>query len=245
VAVPRLALDRPFTYVLNEEHEAGTGSLVSVPFHGRTVKGWVVGPASEVPTGKVLPVRNVRSPIRYFDERVLQLLRWVADRYLAPLATVIERSHPPRVVGEENHTTAPLSLSAPEERGSPGLEAYGGTALLEPGTVTWLRPLPDEEADSCVAAVDACLSAGRQALVLVPEAEPAPATASEVLERFGERAVSFLGGDGRARYRAWLDIQAGRYGVVVGTRPAVFAPLERLGLVWISREVHPGHREDR
>src|SRR5262249_44092345 len=39
VAVPRLELDRPFTYVLPDDSEAGLGSMVSVKFHGRTVKG--------------------------------------------------------------------------------------------------------------------------------------------------------------------------------------------------------------
>ena len=43
----------------------------------------------------------------------------------------------------------------------------------------------------------------------------------------------------------WLGIRAGRFEAVVATRPGVFAPLPDLGLVWISREVHPGHREDR
>ena len=33
--------------------------------------------------------------------------------------------------------------------------------------------------------------------------------------------------------------------MVVGTRPAVFAPLRNLGLVYLSREAHPGHREER
>jgi primosomal protein N' (replication factor Y) len=248
--VPRLALDRPFTYLLPSGLEAGIGSLVSVPFHGRTVKGWVLGPASEVPRGKLLAVRKVRSPVRFFDEPMLRLLRWVADRYIAPLATVIERSHPPRVAGEERAVTAG---SGDIGHGSPGpgtrspllLERYGGPSLLEPGTTTWLRPLPDDEAEVCVAGAEACLGTGRRALVLVPEAERVPATAAAVLERFGDRAVSFLGGDGRERYRTWLDIRAGTFDVVVGTRPAVFAPLGRLGLIWISREVHPGHREDR
>src|SRR6266540_360917 len=45
----RLSLDRPFTYVLPEGTGAGTGSLLSVPFHGRTLRGWVLGPAGEVP----------------------------------------------------------------------------------------------------------------------------------------------------------------------------------------------------
>jgi primosomal protein N' (replication factor Y) len=80
---------------------------------------------------------------------------------------------------------------------------------------------------------------------VVPEAEPVPHTARAVLDAFGDRAIGFLGGDGRERYRTWLGIQAGRHDVVVGTRPAVFAPVDGLGLIWVSREVHPAHREDR
>ena len=49
----------------------------------------------------------------------------------------------------------------------------------------------------------------------------------------------------RTRYRMWLEIAAGRYDVVIGTRPAVFAPVDRLGLVYVARESHPAHREDR
>jgi primosomal protein N' (replication factor Y) len=43
----------------------------------------------------------------------------------------------------------------------------------------------------------------------------------------------------------WLDIQAGRYDVVVGTRGVVFAPVSDLGLIWLSRESHALHREER
>jgi primosomal protein N' (replication factor Y) (superfamily II helicase) len=248
VAVPRLSLDRPFTYLLPDDTDAGTGSLVSVPFHGRTVKGWVLGPATEIPAGRLLPVRRVRSSIRFFDPRMLALLRWVSERYLAPLATVIERSHPPRVASEESVEVAgpadALGVSGPG-RGAL-LDAYGGADdLLREGATTWLRPLPRDEVGACVEAVTAALAIGRSALVLVPEAEPVPATGRAVLDRFPGGAVSFLGGDLHGRYRCWLDIKAGRHRVVVGTRPAVFAPIEHLGLIWISREVHPGHREDR
>src|SRR4029450_3442593 len=40
-------------------------------------------------------------------------------------------------------------------------------------------------------------------------------------------------------------MRSGAVDEMAGTRPAVFAPLEDLGLMWISREVHPGHREER
>jgi len=199
--------------------------------------------------------------VRFFDERMLFVLRWVSERYIAPLSVVIGRSHPPRVAGEEAAArrrgawgSAAASLTRAAEghprvtsrRGTePLLERYGGSGILEAGTRTWLRPLPEDEAAVAVEAIAACLASGRRALVLVPEAEPLPNTAREVLDAFGSRAVTFSGGDDRTRYRAWLEIRSRVYDVVVGTRPAVFAPLEHLGLIWISREVHPGHREDR
>jgi primosomal protein N' (replication factor Y) (superfamily II helicase) len=252
VAVPRLALDRPFTYLLGDDSAAGVGSLVSVPFHGRSVRGWVLGPAASVPEGRVLPVRKVLSPVRFFHAPLLDLFRWMSLRYLAPLATVIERSHPPRVAGEEPRSPWPPAPPDVAPLGHPPVWApgvladYGGAdSLLAPETTTWLRPLPSQEVDVCVAAVEACLSAGKRAIVVVPEAQAAPATAAAVLEAFVTRAAAFIGGDPRERYRTWLDIAGGAFDVVVATRPGVFAPLPSLGLVWVSREVHPGHREDR
>ena len=243
--------------------------MVSVKFHGRTVKGWILGPTEEPPSGRLLPVTRVRSPVRFFDERQLRLLRWVAERYVTPLCVVIERSFPPRVAGEEKHLLwSPADGDdarrvgrggllrnernvflgdPPVPRGEPA-STWDGDAmgqLLAPGTTTWYRPLPDDEAGATVRAVAACLRQGKRSIVLVPEAEPVPATAASVLETFGDAAIWFAGGDEHERYRSWLRILAGDVDVVVGTRPAVFAPLHDLGLIWISREVHPAYREER
>jgi primosomal protein N' (replication factor Y) len=96
-----------------------------------------------------------------------------------------------------------------------------------------------------VTCVAASLAAGRTAIVIVPDADPVPATARAVAEVFGDDAVLFLGGDKRTRYRTWLEIAAGRWSVVVGTRPAVFAPLADLGLIYVDREGHAQHRDER
>ncbi|HEX9123958.1 MAG TPA: hypothetical protein VF984_11500 [Actinomycetota bacterium] len=267
-----LSLDRPFTYDLPAELGAGVGSLVQVPFHGRAVRGWVLGPTDDLP-GRTLPVKKLVSPVRFFDEGRLELLRWMAERYVAPLATVIGRSYPPRVASEEAEVAvgaggadAPGSGSPPPLRDSdpdrsapappssisgPGpLAGYrGGRELLEAirgGSGAFVvRPAPRDEQEIAVQAVGAALDGGRTAIVLVPEGEPLPATASAVAEAFGDDAVAFVGGSQRVRYRIWLRILEGGYRVVVGTRPAVFAPLRDLGLVYVSRESHSGHREER
>ncbi|MEX0833229.1 MAG: hypothetical protein WD276_05065 [Actinomycetota bacterium] len=267
---PVLSLDRPFTYELPEELGAGVGSLISVPFHGRQTKGWILGPTDDVPD-KILPVTKVHSAVRFFDQRMLQLLMWVSERYVAPLASVITRSHPPRVVSEESdlkdgrvrpgvveaqredsHPRAATEQLGPDPSVPKGLAlaAYrNGEPLLEvisggQGAFV-LRPAPQHEVDAAVETIRTCIDGGRAAILLVPEAEPLPATAAAAKEEFGERAALFVGGDRRERYRLWLEIKAGKYACVIGTGPAVFAPAPDLGLIFVSRESHARHREDR
>jgi primosomal protein N' (replication factor Y) len=249
---PLLALDRPFTYSLDEGLEAGVGSLVQVPFHGRSVRGWVLGPTDDLPA-RMLRVRKVVSPVRFFGQDMLSLFQWMSERYVAPLASVIARSVPPRVASEEAGALGPAGPALATLRpplDPPRLGSYrGGHELLEAisaGSGSFvIRPAPEHEQVLAVEAVSACLRSGRTAIVLVPEAEPVPATARWLIEAFGSDVALFLGGDRRARYRMWLDMQAQRYRCVVGSRPAVFAPVAGLGLIWVSRESHPGHREER
>jgi primosomal protein N' (replication factor Y) (superfamily II helicase) len=249
---PLLSLDRPFTYDLPAELEAGVGSLVQVPFHGRASRGWVLGTTDDLPT-RMLSVKKVVSAVPSFDERRLALFRWMSERYVAPLATVIGRAVPPRVVSEEvGWEAVPRGVAAPSDGSgtAAALAGYRGAATLlrtlpDGDGAFVIRPAPEDEQTIAVEAVAGCINGGRRAIVVVPEAVPLPATASSILEAFGDRAGSFLGGDKRARYRSWLEIAAGRYDVVIGTRPAVFAPLDRLGLLYVARESHPAHREDR
>jgi primosomal protein N' (replication factor Y) len=265
---PVLALDRPFTYELAPE-VGGLGSLVQVRFHGRLVRGWVLGPTSDVPD-HMLPVVKAVSAMRFFDPQLLELYRWMSERYVSPLAAVIGRAAPPRVASEEvaradgeggrsgasDATEGSRGREAPPEDGDPAArrllaDAYANgdhllDALRDGGSGTHLvRTGPGEDAAIAVDCVRAALAGGRGAIVIVPEVDPLPATVAGVCEAFGDRVASFFGGDKRSRYRMWLDIGSGRYSVVVGTRPAVFAPIPNLGLVHVAREHHALHREER
>jgi primosomal protein N' (replication factor Y) len=199
----------------------------------------------------MLEIKNVVTPVRSFDPDMLELANWVSRRYVAPLASVLGRLVPPRVVSEEG-VPAAVPAESVDPAGVADLRGYRGIEHMLEGIASGsggggfvLRPAPEDEVAAVIVAVGACLSSGRKALVVVPEAEPVPATASALREEFGERVALYLGGSKRSRYRMWLDIAAGAFDVVVGTRPAVFSPLVNLGLLLVSRESHPAHREDR
>jgi primosomal protein N' (replication factor Y) len=272
---PLLSLDRPFTYDLAEDLEAGVGSLVQVRFHGKLVRGWVLGPTDDLPA-RMLNVHKRVSPVRFFDERMLELYRWIGERYVAPLAAVIARSHPPRVASEESGGPVAAGGGSPRRTAGTGLletapsgfaprptalrDGPTASSLLSDGYVNGprllgalrdgsgsfvVRSAPGEEGALAVECVAAVLAAGRTAIVLVPEVDPLPATVERLVEAFGDDVVCFFGGGKRARYRTWLDIADGRYRVVVGTRPGVFAPVPNLGLLFVGREHHALHREER
>jgi primosomal protein N' (replication factor Y) len=85
-------------------------------------------------------------------------------------------------------------------------------------------------------AIDHVVAQGRQAIVLVPEISLTPQTVLRFRQRFDAVAVlhSMLGDS--QRHAQWMDIREGRAQVVIGPRSAIFAPMQRLGLIVIDEE---------
>jgi primosomal protein N' (replication factor Y) len=93
-------------------------------------------------------------------------------------------------------------------------------------------------------ATEETLALNRQALILVPEIGLVPQMEGRFRTRFGEKiAVLHSGLSPRERLDQWRRIQMGETPVVVGTRSAVFAPLESLGLVVVDEEHDPSLKQ--
>ena len=86
---------------------------------------------------------------------------------------------------------------------------------------------------------------GRQALILVPEIALTPAVAGRVRARFGDRvAIQHSGLSEGERHDQWHRAREGSVDVVVGTRSAVFSPLENIGLVVVDEEHDGSYKQD-
>ncbi len=94
-------------------------------------------------------------------------------------------------------------------------------------------------------AVGACLERGEGAIVLVPEIALTPQIVSRFVERFGDTvAVLHSALSDGERLDEWLRLRRGQARVCVGPRSAVFAPIERLGLVVIDEEHDPSYKHE-
>jgi primosomal protein N' (replication factor Y) len=96
-------------------------------------------------------------------------------------------------------------------------------------------------------AIEQVLRADRQALVLVPEIALTPQLVSRFRARFaGGRAtlaVLHSGLSAGERFDAWRSVARGEVDIVIGARSAVFAPLERLGMVIVDEEHESSYKQ--
>ncbi|WP_431881268.1 primosomal protein N' [Micromonospora chalcea] len=262
--VPLPHLDRPFDYLVPEalDAEAQPGVRVKVRFAGQLVDGWLLERAESSAHPKLAYLEKVVSSVPVLSPEVARLARAVADRYAGSLADVLRLAVPPRHARAEKAVTADPDAPADADA-RPGGRAEvdprgwrdypAGPALLRaltdgrPARAVW-SALPGEDwADRYADAVAATVAGGRGAVVVVADARDLDRLDAALTAVLGAgRHVRLTAADGPARrYRAFLAARRRDVAVVIGTRAAMFAPVERLGLVAIWDDGDDLHAEPR
>ncbi|MEK7856916.1 MAG: primosomal protein N', partial [Acidobacteriota bacterium] len=95
-----------------------------------------------------------------------------------------------------------------------------------------------------IRAMRACLDDGRSALMLVPEIALTPIFSRRLRAIFGDQvAILHSNLSSGERFDEWRRIRAGDARVVIGTRSAIFAPLENIGLIVVDEEHDASYRQ--
>ncbi|MFG1660199.1 primosomal protein N' [Micromonospora chersina] len=255
--------------------DARPGVRVKVRFAGQLVDGWLLERVAESAHPKLAYLEKVVSPVPVLAPEVAELARAVADRYAGSLADVLRLAVPPRHARVEKDVTAtdpdgagttPPTAADPATRSAdtgPGAadpvdprgwrDYPAGPAFLRALTAgraaraVW-SALPGEDwADRYADAVAATVAGGRGAVVVVADArdlDRLDAALTAVLGPGRHACLSAAAGPAR-RYRAFLAARRGDVPVVIGTRAAMFAPVERLGLVAVWDDGDDLHAEPR
>ena len=138
--------------------------------------------------------------------------------------------------------TDPIDLTPEQQAAFNGLSADlregGKTALLfgvtgSGKTQVYLR------------LIDEVLPTGRGVIVMVPEISLTPQTLKLFYARYGEKVAVFHSAlSAGERLDEWKRVKNGDARIAVGTRSAVFAPFERLGLVIMDEEQEETYQSD-
>lgn len=260
------ALRGPFDYRLPQGLHAGVGvgSMLVVPFGRRQVLGVVtaISDHSEVSEEKLL------SPLRALDEGppalpldLVALAGWLAEEYCSTLARALSLVLPP---------AATRRLSGRKRRVAPARPEHVqvGASTAQPPDLTVEQEIALSELRDALASSESqtrllagitgsgkteiylriaadALANGQGAIVLVPEIALTPQIVGRFTERFGDTvAVLHSRLTVAQRREQWRRLRAGEARVCVGPRSAIFAPIERLGLIVVDEEHDSSYKQE-
>lgn len=271
LSVFHLASGLDYTIPARLQSKVHPGCLVSVKIAGKLVHGWVRDIREAEPTQQSLrAISRVLSPHALVSEHSFSLADQVARRYAGNLSAVLRQAIPPRRANIEKkffESFAPGSaatkvaklgeLARESNARDPLVASYpAGTAILESleqgrtSRVVW-QALPEPALPApfsqIAQLISHSLSASGSTLCLFPTSklaqdfaaywsEHAPIGAPSALEYHSELGAN-------ARYHAFLECRFNHPRLVIGTRSAIFAPLEKLSLLLIWDEGAESYQE--
>ncbi|GLF96409.1 primosomal protein N' [Streptomyces yaizuensis] len=263
-----LHLDQYFDYAVPAELDADArpGVRVRVRFGagrhrvrdgrregGGLVDGFLVERrATSDYSGALAALAYVVSPEPVLGPGTLALARAVADRYAGSLADVLQLAVPPRN-GRAESRPSPEPLPPPPAPGPATWTRYGRgpaflTALADGGTprAVWTALPGPHWPDELARAVAATLASGRGALVVVPDGKRATRVDAALTALLGPGRHALLTAESgpEERYRQWLAVRRGSVRAAVGTRSAMFAPVQDLGLVAVWDDGDASHSDE-
>jgi primosomal protein N' (replication factor Y) len=227
-------LDEVYDYLVPDflDEELRTGVKVSVNFSGRNVDGYILSRSESSAVGNLKFIEKVLSPIPLLTPDTRALISAVSKRWASTSFDILTSAIPARVVNAEKAFQSLDSPSAlPESTTAPTQSFYLFTPGEDPFTVMgdWVRKR----------------SALGGVLVVLPEVREV-ALLSEKLKTM---ALNFSVLDGSLtrteRYSNFLDVASGNVQIVIGSRSAIFAPVNNLRTLILFREGSQSHYEVR
>ena len=235
------ALARAFTYAVTDD--VAEGDVVSITLGARKIRGLVVETGVVAPAG--VEVADAGAVVDQVPPALVELALWLADYYGSTPARALALVAPhertrrgplraPSARDALGGELEPETLTGPQVEGVArivaALEGPGGHVLLH-------GPTGSGKTEVYLQAAAATLERGRGVIVLVPEIALTPQTVGRFRARFGDGvAVLHSALTDAERRDERSRISSGEARVVVGARSAIFAPVERLGLVVVDEE---------
>ena len=195
------------------------------------------------------------SALRRLDAQATRLLRALMRYGLVGEGEAVPVAHLPRSSGtrdaadiEADAETAPGGAVAPpltQAQAAALAEILAGVQSEAYAAYLLFGVTGSGKTEVYLQAIAAALSAGKTALVLVPEIALTPQLGARFRARFGDEVATFHSGLSQAeRQTEWERVADGRARIGLGARSALFLPLRRLGVVVVDEEHESSFKQD-
>jgi len=137
----------------------------------------------------------------------------------------------------------PLNLNREQQNCFEGLSAQ--MQKDDPGVALLYGITGSGKTSVYIKLIQTCLDAGKSAMLLVPEIALTPQLLGLLAAYFGDTVAVLHSSLGAGeRYDQWKRLRSGEAKVAVGTRSAVFAPCENVGLIILDEEQEHSYKSE-
>lgn len=242
-----LPVEGPFDYSIPAElaGKVAVGQRVRVLFNRRQRAGFIVGFKAKSAFKRLNQVLSCLDNHPLIDEKALVFTKKLSEYYACAWGEAIETWLPSALRTIRPLEWTPPARGAAQPAGSSRREEESPSAFVKNITL-----LHDKSSDKrwplILEMVRETLDANRGVIFLVPETAMVDAVAVHLAKAVSVPMMVFDKKASAVReLESWLAVREGKARVVIGTRSAVFAPSENLGLIVIYEEENTAYKQEQ
>lgn len=232
-----------FTYAMPDFESAyliKKGSLVSVPYGKKEVRGVVIALHNNTPSFATRPVSELIYEYPVLTDHLIKTAVWMSQYYHEPLRNCIEtvmmfkkKVRLPKIKPVIKEIIDPVILNTQQKKSLDSIiesiDRYN-TFLLHGVTGSG-------KTEVYLQVMQEVIARGKQVIYLVPEIALTPQTIKRVERRFpGQTTLLNSQVSDGERYAAFLGCLREEKSIMIGSRSALFAPFLNIGLIIIDEE---------
>ena len=240
------------TYSVPSEIQVKIGQLVEVPLSDKTVKGIIFNLTNQKPPFKTKPVIKVIEKAPHLQAWQVELIKYISDYYFCPLFKSLKLFLPVNIlknkkisdaVYEDDQIAAVRKNNTLTENQAKVIKAF----LASEKQITLLHGITGSGKTEIYIRIAADqIARGNQVLMLVPEIALTPQTLNRFNNVFpNQSALIHSKLTSKEKKDQWLKIQKGEPKIIIGSRSALFAPFNKLGLIIMDEEHEPSFKQDQ
>lgn len=218
----------PLTYKVPENAPNDLkGRIVKAPLMGKSHYGLIISVKSESLLEKKKNIKTIQEIHHYFaSESTLSFMKWLSDYYLSPLGIVLKS-----IFFEEA-----VKASSRKQKTENMKEKKYKTLLFHALSIS-------DEYSFLLENLNNTYTDIHGAIILVPEISQIESLYGMLKNTFGERlCVIHSKLTKNKRIEAIKQIITGQSDVILGTRSAIFAPLNNISIIAVTHEHNPSYK---
>lgn len=223
--------------------------MVKIPLRQKAILGIVAGQVNRPDFAtKEIAEKVFEKPI--LTKSLLKLAFWMSDYYGASLVSVLQTIIPSGITKKRREVLLDSfpkhDLEKPHKLTMEQEKVFTQIAKDLCGKHLIFGVTGSGKTEIYMRLIEKTLANKQQAIILVPEVALTPQTMERFVRRFGDRVVllhSYL--KETERFQNWKDIFDSKKDIIIGSRSALFAPCQNLGLIIIDEEHETSYKQDK